>query len=498
MPDRRLVVLEADSTDPDYGKMFGIAPNTATGIPIPTFQVGPTLPAVGTNNGDAYFETTTNQGYVWNGAAWLDISANPIRKFPSDAALLADTTLPTGSYAISSATGNLYIRKTTGWQRLGITEYATVADLLATAPARGTLGEALDEGSLWERTSTGWRVTQVRELADTAAVLAWAGTAAQGANPGDQALALDVDVMYVRTSSGWRPVTLWEDTEANIRAATWPLNGQEAIATDTGRTFARIGGAWIEEPVAHFATEALLLAATPPDGTLAWADDTQVVYTRAGGTWNRLGGPQISVGTTIPATPGAGDMFMNSTTNVLQVSDGTTWRVPQSAGGVVGDVRQSVLTAAQFATALGADAANWVLADGRSAAGTVYATITGNANVPDLRGAYLRMAGANATQTGWDGGALNAFSGDLTKRPTNDFTGGTSTNGSHTHVYRSGWGSKSGIRSSDWGPGQIGWTVVASNTDADGNHSHSVGIHAGGDAETKPKSYALNYFIKVN
>ena len=326
MPDRRLVVLEADSTDPNFGKMFGVAPNRATGIPIPTFQVGATLPAVGTNIGDAYYDSTTRQAYVWNGAAWLDVAANPIRQFPNDAALLADTVLPTGSYAISSATGNLYIRKTTGWQRLGITEYATVTDLLASAPARGTLGEALDEGSLWERTSTGWRVTQIRELADTAAVLAWAGTPAQGANPGDQAVALDVDVMYIRTSSGWRPDTLWEDTEANIRAATWPINGQEAIATDTGRTFARIGGAWIEEPINHYATEAALLAAAPPDGTLAWSDDTQVVFTRAAGAWNRLGGITMAVGSTAPATPASGALWYDNTHALLKLWDGTHWR----------------------------------------------------------------------------------------------------------------------------------------------------------------------------
>jgi hypothetical protein len=34
--------------------------------------------------------------------------------------------------------------------------------------------------------------------------------------------------------------------------------------------------------------------------------------------------------------------------------------------------------------------------------------------------------------------------------------------------------------------------------DSDGSHSHTVQITGGGDAETKPKSYAVNYFIKVN
>jgi hypothetical protein len=36
------------------------------------------------------------------------------------------------------------------------------------------------------------------------------------------------------------------------------------------------------------------------------------------------------------------------------------------------------------------------------------------------------------------------------------------------------------------------------NTSTDGNHAHTVTINGGGDTETKPKSYAVNYYIKVN
>jgi len=34
--------------------------------------------------------------------------------------------------------------------------------------------------------------------------------------------------------------------------------------------------------------------------------------------------------------------------------------------------------------------------------------------------------------------------------------------------------------------------------DSDGAHSHTTTITGGGDTETKPKSYSVNYFIKVN
>jgi len=34
--------------------------------------------------------------------------------------------------------------------------------------------------------------------------------------------------------------------------------------------------------------------------------------------------------------------------------------------------------------------------------------------------------------------------------------------------------------------------------DSDGSHSHTLSVTGGGDTETRPKSYAVNYFIKVN
>jgi hypothetical protein len=256
-----------------------------------------------------------------------------VKRFADRATLLANTTEPVGTFSVTGDAGEVYIRQAAGWAFIGIREYATAALLLADSPQTGAVATALDEGSLWQKQTSGWRCISLRGLADLAAVQAWTGTTAQGAHVGDTALQIDKEIVYSRTSAGWRPETIWEETEANIRAATWPLNGQEAISSDTGRTFARIGGAWIEEPIQHYATEALLLAATVPNGTLAWADDTNVVFTRAGGTWHRISGPQVSVGTTIPTTPGAGDMFYNtaSTGTGLQLYDGTQWQI---AGGL--------------------------------------------------------------------------------------------------------------------------------------------------------------------
>ncbi len=232
-----------------------------------------------------------------------------------------------GTFAVTGDTGEIYVKQVASWAFIGIREYATAALLLADTVQVGAIATALDESSVWQYSSTGWRCLTIRSFPDIAGMQAWVGTPAQGVNLGDTAITLDKELTYVRTPSGWHPQSLWEDTEANIRAATWPLNGQEAIATDSGRTFARIGNAWIEEPIQHYATEALLLAATTPNGTLAWADDTNVVFTRAAGTWHRLQGPQISYGTTGPTTPATGDMWFNSNANrnTLYVWSGTAW-----------------------------------------------------------------------------------------------------------------------------------------------------------------------------
>ena len=323
MPDRRLVITDADPASTTYGELLALAPGNATSVPIPAFQIGTATPTVGNTVGEGYYNSTTKTGYVWDGASWRSIVKDPMLSFATDADLLSNTSAAVGSYAVSQSTGNLFVRKPTGWSYLGIAEYATVADLLADSPSRGTLATAVSDGSTWERTATGWRCLVIRQLANTAAVQAWAGA---GANIGDMAVADDVDVLYTRTATGWQPRTLWADTEANIRAATWPMNGQEAFATDTGRAFDRVAGAWVEEPIAHFATEALLLAATPNNGMLAWADDTNVVFLRAGGNWKRLQGPQISVGATAPTLHAAGDLWYESTKEQLQVADGTGFK----------------------------------------------------------------------------------------------------------------------------------------------------------------------------
>ena len=455
MSDRRLVITEVDSNAPDYGKLLALAPNTASSIPIPAFTFGPTKPPVGSLLGEGFYETNTRRGWVWDGAAWLEIAASPVVSYATDALLLADNSKPNGVFAIAANTGAMYVKVTGAWKYVGIKEYATTATLLADAPSAGALGIADDDSSLWERTSTGWRCMTIRELADTAAVVAWAGDA--NCHSGDRAIDLAHDVTYIRAGTGWRPTGYWEDTEANIRAATWPLSGQEAISTDSGRTFVRVNGAWVESPINHYPTQAALLAATPSGSQMAWADDTGNVFTWTPSTTAWTG---LNTGFDDPVPIGA-------------ICDFPSRTIPNG----------------------------WLECDGSAIpAGAKFdalRTLLGTANLPDLRGLFSRAAKAGEgllTKVNW-----------TTGKPKTALTGTTNNAGDHKH--------ESGYKTTDpryysYGFRALGTTGGASSNDGNrfnqdhaytsttGAHTHTVTI-SGGDAETAPDHARVVRCIKA-
>jgi microcystin-dependent protein len=214
---------------------------------------------------------------------------------------------------------------------------------------------------------------------------------------------------------------------------------------------------------------------------------------------------------TVPGPDRMLTAFVAPKTGETLVYDGATgsWG-NQTVGGIVGAIQQSVLTETQFAVAAGHDAANWVLADGRSVAGSKYAQITGNANVPDLRGAFIRAAGQNAnSQSNWNGGTVGSWHNDTTRAPRNTaFSGTTSDPGNHTHpVDTSRPGSLSGAQWVDrngYGFPGMQESTGSNRTYRDpnilvgaGGHTHTVTI-AGGDTETAPVHYSLNTFIRIN
>ena len=213
--------------------------------------------------------------------------------------------------------------------------------------------------------------------------------------------------------------------------------------------------------------------------------------------------------TAIPPTDGQVMIYEGSS---------TTWKPGSLPSTPIGTIEQSILTAAQFETALSApEKGKWALMDGRDITGTDLATVTGNNKLPDMRGAFLRMAGTNAGNAAWVGGTLGGFQDDTTARPDTPFT--TNNTGNHYHSlgtydqertdfmqqYYSNTaanpsalmvGKRKGEDATQAGSaeGTADEFELASSTD--GQHTHS--INGGGDTETRPKNFGVNFFCKIN
>lgn len=151
-----------------------------------------------------------------------------------------------------------------------------------------------------------------------------------------------------------------------------------------------------------------------------------------------------------------------------------------SSPAPVGTVISSVVTIAQFQAQYGnfSAQATWILADGRDVAGSEYAKVTGRTTVPDLRGTFLRGSATNAN--GWVGGSINTYVEDSTRLPRTDFTV-TSRDPIRNN------GNSRGIAGAAYGSGEA-YLFPGLNTNR----------VDGGDAETRPKHYVVNYYIKIN
>ncbi|TGR83017.1 hypothetical protein EN866_34510 [Mesorhizobium sp. M2D.F.Ca.ET.223.01.1.1] len=129
----------------------------------------------------------------------------------------------------------------------------------------------------------------------------------------------------------------------------------------------------------------------------------------------------------------------------------------------------------------------WILADGRNVTGTVFAKLTNDPTVPDLRKMFLRGLDPKENRAP---GAVEEYA---TALPHKDFTGITSQDGQHHHDNGLAFdGDKMPV-----GMGNADVSSYGPTKDA-GLHKHSVTINGGGDDETRPKNVGLYYYIKVN
>jgi hypothetical protein len=160
-------------------------------------------------------------------------------------------------------------------------------------------------------------------------------------------------------------------------------------------------------------------------------------------------------------------------------------RFTQSNNLPVGMVIQSMLTEAQFQELNGP---GWILADGRSVVGSVYASVTGNTTIPDARGLVLR--GKNNGRS--DGNQDPAGERALGNFQTHAFGSHTHTQNAHAHgasVYAGGGGATTQFSAQASNGSFIG---TANTNNATPTNQNS------GDSETRMRNLAVNTFIKIN
>jgi hypothetical protein len=162
----------------------------------------------------------------------------------------------------------------------------------------------------------------------------------------------------------------------------------------------------------------------------------------------------------------------------------------------IGSIIASMLTEVQFQAQNGGPSpSRWILADGRSVVGSRYASLTGNSNVPDLRGVLLR-------------GKNNGRSG-ATGNPDGDLTLGTyqaDQFGSHNHGFSDPGHAHALTQSQIFrqdnysGGDELGAWDITGSSFSQGVASNTTGISfsANGGNETRGRNVTVNYFIRIN
>jgi len=498
MSDRKLVVYEADPADPDKYRLVALDPNRATGIPIPAFRPVTVLPAAGSQVGEGVLNTTNHQSYIWDGGTWVNIVPPTILTYATEAILIADLAPAVGSHAFAQDTGNLFVLVTgtpnNYWRQIGLRVFAVEADLLAATAMDGERAFALDTQKSYIHINGAWRHDSVEFMTHAQALLE---------TPSAGRVIFSTDTADVLFASGAN----WHSVAADVyhRSATYSKAEVDNLLSNL-----TLG---ISHDIAVKSILTGALPATPAQGDayiidLANTDPSVAAH---------LGEVAIWDGTRWDySPPEANETHLVEDVSQLWHWNGVGWvliatgslasNLPEGDFWRVGSIQQSVLTEAQFLNTMPAtERSKWVLADGRDVTGTTYNTVTGDTHVPDLRGAYLRMAGTNAHagRTGWVGGLLKSFQDWLTAEPKTPWT--VSNPGNHHHIggrYQSSdeYAATQYSRSLNRGQQYVNMNSVTKYnaslpyTSNEGNHVHTV---TGGDAETRPASFAVNYFIKV-
>lgn len=156
-------------------------------------------------------------------------------------------------------------------------------------------------------------------------------------------------------------------------------------------------------------------------------------------------------------------------------------KVVDDSIGPIGSICSSLLTLTQFQNLYGT---GWVLMDGGSCAGSVYASVTGSTTVPDARGMVLRGKNngrADGNQNPDGDSTLGTFQDHQYSQHKHSLTGAVTTNG----------GPYPGLLVSG------GNGIVVNFANILGNEISAAMGNNGGN-ETRMRNITVNHFIRIN
>lgn len=165
-------------------------------------------------------------------------------------------------------------------------------------------------------------------------------------------------------------------------------------------------------------------------------------------------------------------------TGDVYLADGTRWKKvynDKSYIRPIGCIEAAFLDEFQFQVTMGeihgiATDKSWVLCDGRNVIGSDYEALTGNSNIPDLRGVALRGLDNGR---GFDPGrTLGSYQADDNK--------------SHTHSFPKTF--------NPIGPGSPTYYGAASGAGSSISYQSTT---SSGGSEARMKNVAVNFFIKI-
>lgn len=160
----------------------------------------------------------------------------------------------------------------------------------------------------------------------------------------------------------------------------------------------------------------------------------------------------------------------------------------------VGELRTSILSQTPFQELNGPE---WVLADGRpllvrtSLSPHLTLETEHGLTIPDIRGRFLRMANNNACAS-VRGDAVEYDECLAGHDPDGDRLTGefqSDSFGEHAHGYIDRY---MHLHPQRWAPPPAHWSVTEDNA-----REHSYTTAAAGDAETRPKNIAVNFYLKI-